>query len=317
MKKITLGLTLFTALGLNAQVLHNNGPLVTHPGGGFGGSDACALDTAYHSTYGSRNANVNNTTYRVAEEFVVPSQGWVLDSVIFYQYQTGSTTTSSITTLDFIIWNGTPDASTIVYGDSNLTYIDGNTFSNIYRSRTVDLLNSQRPIMRVSHKFTPALTLTAGTYYIDWRAFGSLSSGPWVPIIESGNVWTGTSLQKVGMTWQTPTDAKSGEGMGFPFILKGTVANGVDDLSGVASVDVYPNPVVDNATIAINFSIQNPNLSEISFVVYDLLGKEVKRINNLSSHKFNVSFSDLSSGMYMYQVVSPKGVLNTGKVTKE
>src|SRR5687768_1015950 len=101
MKKSTLFLTLLAAvIGLNAQVLHNNGPLVTNPGGGFGGADASVLDTNFHSTYGSRNANINNTTYRVAEEFVVPSTGWILDSVIFYQYQTGSTTTSTITTLD-------------------------------------------------------------------------------------------------------------------------------------------------------------------------------------------------------------------------
>jgi hypothetical protein len=322
MKKITL-LTIAVAFfaGLTAQnVLFNNWPLVTHANQGAGGQHASALDTNLHSTYGFRCANTSTgVTFRVAEEFTVTGTGWVCDSIIFYSYQTGSSTTSTITMMDFMIWSGAPDGptSTIVYGDSLQNRLDATSFSGIYRSRTVDLQNNQRPIMRVAHKFVPALTLVPGTYYVDWRTAGSMTSGPWVPPVTIAQVVsTGDGLQKNGGTWANVNDQKSNQPQGLPFIIKGTGV-GINEVGGVASVDIYPNPMVNNATVAINFSQAGMNISDISFVVFDMVGKEVIRMENLSSQRFTIERGNLSAGMYLFQVVNANGVLKTGKITVE
>src|SRR5512143_645082 len=53
------------------QVLYNNGPIVTHPGGGAGGADASALQTALGmGTYGFGHAV--SSGFRVADDFTVP-----------------------------------------------------------------------------------------------------------------------------------------------------------------------------------------------------------------------------------------------------
>ncbi|MFZ1553126.1 MAG: hypothetical protein WAV53_17145, partial [Anaerolineae bacterium] len=77
-------------------ILFDNGPLVTHPGGGFGGADASAVQTAIGLTiYGAgHQLSANN---RVADDFTVPAgETWTINTVTFYAYQTGSTTTSTI-----------------------------------------------------------------------------------------------------------------------------------------------------------------------------------------------------------------------------
>ena len=58
-----------------AAVLYDNGTLVTHPGGGAGGLNASAVQTALgNSTYGFGHAI--SAGLRVADDFTVPAGGW-------------------------------------------------------------------------------------------------------------------------------------------------------------------------------------------------------------------------------------------------
>ncbi len=78
-----------------AAILYDNGPLTTHPGGGAGGANASAVQTALlSSTYGFGHAI--SSGFRVADDFTVPAGGWNISTITFYAYQTGSTTTSTI-----------------------------------------------------------------------------------------------------------------------------------------------------------------------------------------------------------------------------
>ncbi len=72
----------------------------------------------------------------------------------------------------------------------------------------------------------------------------------------------------------------------------------------------YPNPF--NPSTQISFSL--PKASKTQLKVYDLLGREVKVLLNerLSSGTYNLTFdaSDLSSGVYLYQLKTDTGVLS-------
>ena len=81
-------------------VLYDNGPLVTHPGGGAGGADASALQTTLGmNTLGAGHQFLLG--YRLADDFTVTDPcGWDVQTITFFAYQTGSTTTSTINALN-------------------------------------------------------------------------------------------------------------------------------------------------------------------------------------------------------------------------
>ena len=160
-----------------AAILFDNGPLTTHPGGGAGGANASAVQTALGlTTFGFGHAIT--TGFRMADDFTVPAGGWNISTITFYAYQTGSTTTTTIDNVNLQIWNGVPGAggSSVVFGDTTTNRLAGSSFTNIYRVTDTALTGSTRPIM--ADVVTVNTTLPAGTYWLDWQTGGTLSSGP-------------------------------------------------------------------------------------------------------------------------------------------
>ncbi len=208
-------------------VLYDNGPLVTHPGGGFGGADASALQTAIGlNVYGFGHAV--SSGFRVADDFTVPAGGWNISTITFYAYQTGSTTTSTINNVNLVIWDGQPGASNIVFGDTTTNRLASSTFTNIYRSIDTGLLANNRPIM--ANVVTVNTALPAGTYWLDWQAGGTLSSGPWVPpvsILGQTNP-PGANAQQYNLTsWVPLIDSGTAAApQDLPFLIEGQGATG-------------------------------------------------------------------------------------------
>ena len=205
-------------------VLFDNGPLVTHPGGGGGGADASALQTALTmGTYGTSCSL--GTGFRVADDVIVTDPaGWAIDTITFFTYQSFSGTTSTITSLNLRIWNGPPNdpASTVVWGDTTTNILTGTTWTNIYRVLDTSLLNTDRPIMTAVG--TVNTTLPAGTYWLDWQVGGSLASGPWAPAVTVlGQTTTGNAMQQTVSTgvWAAFVDVGP---QGLPFIVDGQPA---------------------------------------------------------------------------------------------
>ncbi|HET9048340.1 MAG TPA: GEVED domain-containing protein [Chiayiivirga sp.] len=209
-----------------SALLYDNGPLVTDVGAGSGGLDVSALQTAAGATtYGSNVSSANG--FRVADDFVVPAGGWTVDTVTVYAYQTGSTTTSTMTAANLQIWNGPPGqaGSTVVFGDTTTNRMAGTAFSNIYRTLDTDLANSQRPIMAVV--VTVGTTLPAGTYWVDWQLSGSLASGPWAPPVTiAGAVGApgANALQYDGTAWVAAVDGSTAQD--YPFVIDGSGSGG-------------------------------------------------------------------------------------------
>jgi hypothetical protein len=213
-------------------VLVNNGPLITHPGQGAGGNDASIITTG--TLFGTGHSAA--TFLRVADNFTVPAgEQWQVDSVFFYAYQTGSTTTSTITSVNVRLWRGAPDSagSQLVFGDTTTNRMIRTRFSGIYRvaDSTTNITNTQRPIM-VQTVNLGGTTLTAGTYWLDWQTGGSLTSGPWVPpvsIVGQPAVPGANARQRnAAGVWNNALDGTNP--IEFPFVLHGT-RGGLNPLS--------------------------------------------------------------------------------------
>ncbi len=207
-------------------VLYDNGPLVTHPGGGAGGADASALQTTLGLNtigFGHQFATGN----RMADDFTVTdAAGWQVDSITFFAYQTGSTTTSTLTGLYVQIWSGAPNAGgSVVWGDLTTNRLASTTWSNIYRVTDTTLTDTIRPIM--ASVATIGTTLAPGTYWLDWMTDGSLASGPWAPPISIvAQTTTGNALQYTTSSgaWGPAIDGGTGTPQqGMPFIIAGEV----------------------------------------------------------------------------------------------
>ena len=202
-------------------VLYDNGPFVTHPGGGAGGADASALQSSLNmSTFGfGFQVSAGN---RVADDFTVTGSGWAIDSITFFGYQTFSGTTSTFTSLNLRIWDGPPNdpSSLIVFGDTITNRMTGSEWTNVYRVLDTTLSNEDRPVMALVAEVNSFLP--PGTYWLDWQTDGTLTSGPWVPPITIlGQTTTGNALQYTSTGWAPLVDAGTVTQQGLPFIIEG------------------------------------------------------------------------------------------------
>ncbi len=235
---ITL-ILIFAAPPLAAQdLLFSNGPFVTHPGGGPGGSDYSLLsDPLVNYGFGNQVSAGN----RVSDDFTVTGEGWIIDSVVFFQYQTGSSLISTFTATNIIIWKG----ATVVWGDASTNRLQRSVWTGCYRGD--DLYSTDRPVMRNTCA-TPSLTLSPGIYEIDWQADGSLGSGPWcIPVTITGQSNTGNAIGFSDGSWSPLYgDTLDSQPQGLPFLIYGRVKGS------------YPS----NITINVNYTFADPyNLS--------------------------------------------------------
>jgi hypothetical protein len=124
-------------------LLLDNGPFVTHPGGGPGGSDYSMLESPDINFGFGNQQNIPNY---VGDDFSVTST-WNIDSLVFFGYQTGSSTTPTFTGLFVEIWDGEPGVagSAVIWGDMTTDILSDSYFSNCYRGS--DLSNTTRPVM--------------------------------------------------------------------------------------------------------------------------------------------------------------------------
>lgn len=245
-------------------VLFDNGPIINAPGGGPGGSDGSILQTGLGLNvlgFGASQAS----GIRIADDFVVPAgQTWTIQDFICYAYQTGSTTTSTITAVNVRIWNGQPGVGTVVFGDTVTNRMSATTWFNAYRYSDTSP-GTTRPIMKQT--VTLGVTLTEGQYWIDWQIAGSLASGPWAPPITiNGQAATGNALQYISGAWNALIDNGSAQApQGLPFILNGTI--GTMQMKSLKIVQNNDQVKVLNPTPLTTGSYK------ISFMVYIPAGK--------------------------------------------
>lgn len=194
--------------------VYDNGPFVTHPGGGTGGLNASALQSTLGMTIIGHPAG---GAARVADDFAVPcNEVRTLASITIFGYQTNSGTTPSISSANYRIWTGPPNAGgTILHDYSATNQMTSVTFSNCFRVVDTNPAAVNRPIMRVVMNGN-GIVLTEGTYWIDWQMGGATTlTGPWaVPVTVLGATTTGNALALGSGVWTSLIDVGT-QGLAF------------------------------------------------------------------------------------------------------
>lgn len=177
-------------------------------------------------------------TFRIADNFTVPAgQTWSITSIDTYAYQSGFTgTTSPFTGATLRVWNGAPNAGgTIVYGDTTTNRLGPTVDSGLFRIfNTVapppgTVPGTTRRIWRNTIN-TTALSLTAGTYWLDYAFSGPATAFcPNVTIVDTRGLPGFNSLQLTAApsTWTPVVDAGNPATapdvpQDFPFQIRGT-----------------------------------------------------------------------------------------------
>ncbi len=207
-----------------AALLWDNGPLVNCAGCGVGGADESVLQnlTLFMTTYGFAHQVTDN--YWVADDFEVSDpEGWSVDSASFFAYQTGSSTTSTITGVNWMLFVGEPgDNGNVIATGSGLETTE---WANIYRvSESTTGSATDRPVMVSSAPMN--VYLAPGVYWLAWQSDGALSAGPFAPPITiNGQTVTGNGLQSLdgGATWIEARDGGPAAQQGLPFQLHGVI----------------------------------------------------------------------------------------------
>jgi hypothetical protein len=135
--------------------------------------------------------------------------------------------------------------------------------------------------------------------------------------------WDGANWNSLGSTFSNGTDCFASHGNdlyiggGFTmidsdtmyFITRYTPPLGVEVNGSTTNFSVFPNPVTNNLTITTHTN----TLSEI--ILYDITSR--KLLHQQFTNTVTLNTSQLSKGIYIYEVTNNKGVIGKGKVVKE
>ena len=97
-------------------------------------------------------------------------------------------------------------------------------------------------------------------------------------------------------------------------LAKVVTTTGIENnATGETTVIIYPDPFSTSAIIKIQSTNKNVKTSEMNFILYDMIGKEVMKIESMNEQT-PLSRGQLSEGMYFYKVFYKQKILSEGKV---
>ncbi len=79
-----------------------------------------------------------------------------------------------------------------------------------------------------------------------------------------------------------------------------------------STIIVYPNPFSENTTLQFTKPAYNATLS-----IYDILGKEVFRMQNINEKEIKISRDGMCKGMYFFKILEGSGIVGQGKFIVE
>jgi ligand-binding sensor domain-containing protein len=116
--------------------------------------------------------------------------------------------------------------------------------------------------------------------------------------------WPGAiSFDKKGNKWIAVAD-------GY-LVMKGDPVLSNDHLTASKmAVTLYPNPVHEITFL----HFKNEPTEKNTFILYDLTGKAVTTIDNITSATISINLQGLSKGMYLYSITDKSGLIGNGKL---
>ena len=84
-EKIPVGKNIPTLYNGDFFILYDNGPIITHPGGGYGGNDASAVQTILSLNIYGFGAQIS-TGNSLAEDFTISNGFWRIAGFQFFTY---------------------------------------------------------------------------------------------------------------------------------------------------------------------------------------------------------------------------------------
>ena len=254
-----LSLLAFTcSLAAQGAEIYSNGPIVTHPTGGFGGNPVSILQSLAppaglgNSEYGY-GAQVG--TNSLADDFAVHGT-WTINAIEVFGYAV-SAPAPSCTDVRLAIYNnrldqgGVPIPGSPVFANNLFTtagYTVTNTMTTIRRAVQVSPLDNDRIIQSVRVTLPAPLVLNQGVYWLRFQYLGIYFSPPVTTTLQN---FTGFALQNTG-SWAPVMDPVGGPGpqKGIPFKLYGSstsAAGAITNLGGgcdTASITVTGQPAM-------------------------------------------------------------------------
>jgi hypothetical protein len=113
-------------------------------------------------------------------------------------------------------------------------------------------------------------------------------------------------------TYNVCLTATNPDGSSLPYCENVIIFN--TSVSAINTSDfcvIYPNPIKTKAFI---FLKNMQNFEEISFDIYDIIGKNQKIDYSIYENKIEINRGNLSSGTYLFKIKSQNSVLKTGKL---
>jgi len=92
------------------------------------------------------------------------------------------------------------------------------------------------------------------------------------------------------------------------------LSNGIEETDNfISSVKLYPNPMTEYLNISFDEASLNA-FGKISFALYDIHGREVKKIKQFENSEYRIDRGDLANGIYVYRFDADGSLLKAGKI---
>lgn len=277
-------------------------------------SSGSAVNDAFWTT--ASTSNRGNDVYSNSFSEVYVTGVKTNNQVYIASYDLSSTTTSPTSPAWSLISTGGGKGNDIILGSNGYVYVSGEmtstsltfgslptiTSPNIYGGFVVGLASWNGMAVWESEavtnvKFCTALAEDAGDISTD-HGFIILLGG-------KTDIATGSHayLQKATQ-----------EGLEFSSRLNYSVSEYSNNTPAeITASTVYPNPFSGSATLKLSSSI-DPTSSAVSFVICDVTGRIVKRMDGITTQQTVVPGEELTEGIYFYQVIQSGNAISSGKI---
>ncbi len=212
----------------------------------------------------------------------------------------------------FYSWNSGTWLGNLVYDNpvSTSTYTVTSTDTNNCSSIAMaTIVVNSLPVVSVS---------SFGTHCVDDAAFSLTGGSP------AGGFYSGTAVSAGSFS---PSTAGNGtHTVAYTYIDANGCASSdsgnviIDACTGISSnsaatgVSVYPNPFHESATVSID---ANTVLHNGIFTLYDITGKIVLEMKNVTSTTISINRNTLENGIYFYTFTDNGVVIGSGKIVVE